>query len=232
MDKKIEQGFKPRTWLLVILIIIALCITAVLVYKVVDYCKGGNCSFGGGFTSRMNEKKFDNRKYENVAGTSKKIFIENALEDVITNNKAGDFHKITVVYEDIETEDEEGIINIKNSLNDDEGYEVKLGYNDEKNVNRITISYVPTEEEKNTFNFNFIHESGMRPGITISHMLDDVITSNKTNKRHKITVVRNEIETQEEEEIRNIKNSFDTSTNYEVIVDYDENGFVNKVTIR
>ena len=55
--------------------------------------------------------------------------------------------------------------------------------------------------------------------------------NNKTNSDQLITVVYNNINTTNESEIRNLKKSFDTWTNYEVILDYDSVGFVNKITI-
>ncbi len=60
--------------------------------------------------------------------------------------------------------------------------------------------------------------------------LDDVITSNKTKDR-KITVKYNETETQEPEEIKSMKQKFNELDDYEVLLDYDEEGFINKIII-
>ena len=61
--------------------------------------------------------------------------------------------------------------------------------------------------------------------------MDDIVDSNKTNKSHIITVVYNDIKTSDSTEIINMKKSIDENKKYEVIVDYDENGFFYLMTI-
>ena len=73
--------------------------------------------------------------------------------------------------------------------------------------------------------------SGTQFGTSVTRFLDNVITSNKTNNEHIITVIYGNINATDEREIRNIKKQLDTWTEYEVILDYDEVGFVNQVTI-
>ena len=46
---------------------------------------------------------------------------------------------ITVIYKDNETTDPEEIIKIKHSLDDKKKYEIKLDYDDDGYVNKVTI---------------------------------------------------------------------------------------------
>ena len=174
MNKKIEENFKPRTWLLVILIIIGLVITVLLANKLlVDHNK---------------------RKAE-----SKSLF------DIFTsvfNNGANQRNNFDEEYDKVTKEMEE--------------QEAKW--------------------EIESFNQKFETHSGTTSGFFIVRLLDDVITSNKTNNNHLIIVSYGNTETQEEEAIRTIKSNFtkqeNQHVNYEVILDYDENGYVNKITVR
>lgn len=86
------------------------------------------------------------------------------------------------------------------------------------------------ETESVLFNFNFNNCNGTQRGMILKTYLDSVITSNKTKER-KITVKYEEIETQDTEEIKNMKQKFEDLTEYEVSVDYDEKGFINKIII-
>ena len=61
--------------------------------------------------------------------------------------------------------------------------------------------------------------------------MDDIVTNNKTNKSHIITVVYNDITTTEEKEIKEIRNKLSDRKDYDVSLDYDSNGYVNKFTI-
>lgn len=87
-----------------------------------------------------------------------------------------------------------------------------------------------TETESVLFNFGFNNCKGTQKGMFLKTYLDDVITSNKTKDR-KITVKYNETETQEPEEIKSMKQKFNELDDYEVLLDYDEEGFINKIII-
>ena len=47
-------------------------------------------------------------------------------------------HLVTVIYKDNSTTDPDEIVNIKHSL-EDKNYEIKLDYNEDELVNKITI---------------------------------------------------------------------------------------------
>lgn len=81
------------------------------------------------------------------------------------------------------------------------------------------------------FNSSFEFYNGMQSKFSVSNLLEDVVTNNKTKKEHIITVVCDGISTTNTDEIRTLKQNLVTGKNYEISLDYDTNGFVNKITI-
>lgn len=88
-----------------------------------------------------------------------------------------------------------------------------------------------SEIEKKSFNSKLEMYAGTEYGSSVSWLIDKIITNNKTNSEHILTVVFGDVNSTDTEEIRNIKKSLDDWTEYEVILDYDENGFVYLITI-
>lgn len=167
MEKKIEESFKPRTWLLIVLIVIGLGIAVVLADKVIK-----------NRSDRLERiQNFFDANKEQIDDT------RDLINDQITNTQ-----------EQIEKQYDE--------------YEIR------------------------SFNSSFESYVGTQWGQNVNRLIDKVITNNKTKKDHIITVNYNGIDTQEEEEIRSFKSNFKDFTDYEVIIDYDDDGFVNKVTLR
>lgn len=82
---------------------------------------------------------------------------------------------------------------------------------------------------KYSFNFQFEDENGTRQKIFVEDLLDDIIGSNKKYNR-KIVLVYGDISATDENEIINIKHKLDKSK-YEVRIDYDSDGYVNKITL-
>ena len=85
--------------------------------------------------------------------------------------------------------------------------------------------------EIDSFNSKFEFRVGQNYGSSVKRLLDDVITNNKKNKDHILTVVFEELSTTNPEEIKQAKKNFADWTKYEVSIDYDENGYANKITI-
>ncbi len=81
------------------------------------------------------------------------------------------------------------------------------------------------------FNFDIETYSGTQYGSTVSRLLDNVITKIKKNTNHPITVIYGITTTSKTDEITTLKKQFDRTTQYEVSLDYDSNGYINKVTI-
>ena len=84
-------------------------------------------------------KSYFNSKFESQSGTKSKFLTEPLLDDIVTNNKTNKDMLITLIYKDQETTDPDTIIEIKHSLSDKKKYEIKIDYDDDGYVNRITI---------------------------------------------------------------------------------------------
>ena len=93
--------------------------------------------------------------------------------------------------------------------------------------NKIDEQKIKAEVDK--FNFGYRNETTY--GSIVWSTLDKVITNNKTNKKRLITVKYNDIQTSDPEEITQLKKKLDKFTQYEVKLDYDDDGFINLITI-
>jgi len=82
--------------------------------------------------------------------------------------------------------------------------------------------------------FNSVFElyNGTQSKFFVSNLLEEVVTNNKTKKDHIITVVYNEMSTSNTDEITTLKQNLEDGNDYEVSLDYDTNGFVNKISIK
>ena len=88
-----------------------------------------------------------------------------------------------------------------------------------------------TEFEKSSFNSKFEMYSVTKPKFHVSGLLDDIVTNNKKNSFHTITVVFGDNSTSDPNEIVNIKQSLkDYPTQYEVSFDYS-NGYIYRVVL-
>lgn len=86
--------------------------------------------------------------------------------------------------------------------------------------------------ESERYSFNFKYSNGRKATIFVESMLNDVIDSNRTNKDRFITVNFKDISTQETEQILEIEKQLEDYGEYDVVLDYDEDGFVNAITIK
>ena len=84
---------------------------------------------------------------------------------------------------------------------------------------------------KSSFNSQFEMYMGTEYGSSVSRLLDEVITNNKKNKNQLVEVIYNDITTFDPTEIKDLKKNFDTWDKLEVSLDYDDEGYVNLVTI-
>ena len=101
-----------------------------------------------------------------------------------------------------------------------------------KNINdtQLDIGQKPISINKNMHNINFEPYSGTKEKIFIERLLDNVITNNKTNQELIISVKYKGQETQDSSEIIKIKHNLENKQ-YEVILDYNEEGYVTKISI-
>ncbi len=68
--------------------------------------------------------------------------------------------------------------------------------------------------------------------MLIANLLEKVVTCNKKNSEKIITITYNDITTSDEEGIVSVKHSLDKFKEFEVSLDYDEEGYINKVIIK
>ena len=87
------------------------------------------------------------------------------------------------------------------------------------------------EFDINRFNNSFEMYTGTEHGLSVGRLIDEVSTNNKKETEHKITVIYNDITTQDPEEMKKIKKQLDDWTEYEVSFEYDDVGFIYQVTI-
>lgn len=100
----------------------------------------------------------------------------------------------------------------------------------------ITKGFTDNEISKSTFNFKLEHSIGERNGITVKQDLNEIINSNKKYKDHQINVIYKENNTNKIEGIVEIRDSLKEIEaynfyEYNVMIDYDDNGYINKYTI-
>ena len=81
------------------------------------------------------------------------------------------------------------------------------------------------------FNSSIERYSGTKYGSQVVILLDNIVTQIKKNTDHSITVIYDTKTVSNPEEIIALKKQLDMMTQYEISLDYDSNGFINKVTI-
>ena len=85
--------------------------------------------------------------------------------------------------------------------------------------------------DKTSFNNNFEMYTGTKYGLSVRYILDEAVTNNKKNDR-KVTVLFNDKKISDPDEIISIKSSLEDWTNYEVSLNYDNDGYVSEIVIR
>ena len=252
MDKKDKNyldidEIKPRKWLMVILIIIALVIIVILLNKVVitiqekhndnkEKAQGIFELFKNGFDSESLEDEIDNfdidfknASFESYSGTQMAYSTKELLDEIIKNNKKSD-NLIEVTYKETKTTNPDEIKNLKSNFSNGNKYEISINYDDKGLVNSVVIEDVDVEADD--FNFMLKHNNGSNMGASVTHLLDEINTSNKEHQNHLISVsLNNSTLTSDENAIIAIKAQIDTWANYEVILDYDANGYIYQARI-
>ena len=105
-------------------------------------------------------------------------------------------------------------------------------FNEEFNKTKETVEKAHNQVEVDSFNGILEMYDGTKYGNQVVNLLDEVIESNKKNADHLITVTRNGQSSSDTEVIRSFKTSLEDWTKYEVIFDYDKDGYVNKIEVR
>ncbi len=232
------EEIKPRKWLQVVLIIIALAIVVVLINKIITDKRNKPEEKKSPFNiiekydfSNINIDIF-NSSFENMEGSRSGFFLISDLEEVISSNKQNPDHLITIKTDAINTSDVNEIRAFKKNIESNDKYEISVDYDEDGYVNLITIELVEKDKSKaESFNRNFNHWAGTNTGSVVGMALDDVIDNNKTNNDHKVTVIYGDTKTTDPEEIKNLKKSFGTFTKYEISVNYGEDGYIYEMVI-
>ena len=93
------------------------------------------------------------------------------------------------------------------------------------------------KREINSFNSDFEFYQGTEGGTSTSYQIDNVIKSNKKNADHLVEVIFDGVSYgTDPDKIKEIKDSLKDFNGYklqyyEISIDYDDNGYVNKITI-
>lgn len=115
-------------------------------------------------------------------------------------------------------------------------YKVFVGVKDfESEFRETKVEDVEYEEDvseqADDFNLDIELYSGTQYGSPVSRLLNNVITKIKKNTNHPITVIYGTTTTSNPDEIVALKKQFDKRKQYEVQMDYDSKGYINKITI-
>ena len=90
------------------------------------------------------------------------------------------------------------------------------------------VEETKNEAKKHSFNFQFFGANGTKSAFFLESTFDEIVQSNKTHDR-KVSLVFDGKEIIDESEIINIKHSLDGE--YEVSLNYDDEGYINKVVV-
>lgn len=236
-----SNELKPRRWLLYVLVIVEIIILIVLATKFINDREEKEKENKNIFDI-FNIFDFDsisdglgtstfNSKFEMYLGTNGELFANKLIDNIVTNNKTNSEHVITVIFDDVTTITPNEIQGLKSKINSNNDYEITANYDENGYINEIEIKKIISEFDVNFFNNEFEMYSGTKYGSQVAYLLDSVITSNKKNTDHIIEVVFDSTKTNSQDEIRNFKKKLDDWTKYEVVLDYDSDGYICKITI-
>ena len=139
MKEKIDNEFKPRTWLLGILIFIALVIVVILINKIVLVSKERKENSKGLFDifdktlndieesktkadeeyqKQLEKQNIDsfNSTFELYSGTTTRDLVPRRIDNIISINNKNSDHIITLCYQNTCTEDENEMRTIKKNF--------------------------------------------------------------------------------------------------------------------
>lgn len=229
---------KPRKWLVVLLILIALVISVVLINKIItdkENNKKDNKGMFDIFNINNIESSFKkdsfNSDFEFYTGSKSGFLLENMFEKVITNNKKNE-RKVSIKYNEINTNNPEEIKNLKKEIKDGDKFEVSINYDEKGYVSEIVLELTEKDmTEVRWFNTSYESYNGTEWGTTVKDLLEKVITNNKTNPDRILTIIYKDINTTDVEQIKNLKSRFDDWTDYEVSLNYNEEGYIYQIVI-
>lgn len=103
-------------------------------------------------------------------------------------------------------------------------------FNNGETINEKIDSF---KQQYNTddFNWTYEHRNGEQYGSSVKMTMDSIITNNKKNSSHIITIKYKEKDYSESNDITSLKKQFEDFTKYEVQFDYDDDGYINVMNI-
>ena len=94
----------------------------------------------------------------------------------------------------------------------------------------VTSRKSQNDFEKNRFNNQFIYKNGTQYKMFVENLIDNIDESNKKNDKHQVVVVYNDKEITQSNDLVDFKHSLN-NMKYEVIFNYDKDGYINKIVI-
>ena len=87
------------------------------------------------------------------------------------------------------------------------------------------------DQEESIFNDSIEAFVGTQKGAKVRLLLDEVILKMKKESEHPLTIKHNATTATDPDTVLTIKKGLDLTKDYEVVTDYDTEGFVNTITI-
>ena len=196
--------------------------------------------------------KFKTLYFGDVNGSS----INRFVDEVIKSNDGNSNKLITVKFNDFESSDSNEIKNLKQQFSSQKKYQVWYEYDENGYINKAIVeegndefidemnkmqnmfldnlSKSNIESKMNSFNSTFkTFYYGSTNAFFIKDFVDEVIKSNEENPNNLITIKYNKFESNNADEIKKLKKQFssDSSKEYEIYYEYDENGYINKAIV-
>lgn len=183
----------------------------------------------GNFKQESSNSTLKTLYYGDVNGS----FMGDFLDEIVKSNEQNKDRIITLKYKDIETSNVQEIRSIKDSINSNKIYEITYEYDEKGYINKAIIlreklsDFAKTSFD-NTFKTLYF---GSTSGSFMNNFIDAVIKSNEANPDNVITVNYNGTTTSDSSQLRELKNNFKSSKNYEISYEYDDIGLINRATV-
>lgn len=103
-------------------------------------------------------------------------------------------------------------------------------YQEKADKEKEKADKVKEEAKKMNFNFQFENSSGTKSTFFLKYIFDDIIESNKKNER-KVALLFNGESTTDESRIIEIKHGLGDTDEFEVSINYDDDGYVNEIKV-
>ena len=110
--------------------------------------------------------------------------------------------------------------------------EFDKGLNEAKTSNQNIIDKAYEQYYQSSFNSRLEMYKGSQYGSQVDNLISEIVEILKKNTDKKITIIYSGNEISDVSEIDNLIGTFEQWTKYVVTFDYDENGLINKATIR